>query len=245
MSLNRPDAIFIIVAVLAGCGGGNGSGGGDGQTGAIDARLNPPQLAVNYNAKSFFLNGQSNEVPLQIAISNNAPAATLAFVTGDAAILSVPQLPLDSSAAGFYANTIKFRPDLAPGNYSGSLRLRLCKEISCETEYPVVQPSIPYQITVTSEVEFKIEGAPIGQTRVPTLATDRPVTVTSNLPVTWVIDPDTPMVKVLAQTPTTWTAMFSAKSLSGEGQFGGFVLTATPVSPTSKAKIQPFGLFYY
>jgi hypothetical protein len=111
----------------------------------------------------------------------------------------------ERSTADSYSAYLPFSRDLAAGTYTGNIRLLLCRDAACASEYPGSGSLLPYSVTMTPGIQLvvTVNGKQVDTRPVPTRDGDV-VQIVSSVPVRW-----SPSFSGGAgfnpqETPTTW-----------------------------------------
>jgi hypothetical protein len=220
-------AVIGLLGALAACGGGGG--GNDG----------PPPIAVSVSPGTAQASGVAGTTPdglvmIMTATLGSLPTGTVypVIASSSAAIQSGTT---DAIQTGANTWTVRLYsvPELVAGTYTGTVSLRLCKDMQCASEYPVTGATVPFSINVIPMPHFTLTTngtttpVDLGSGYLLNVANGASFTLTSDTPVTWTeqeVDAD------LGQLATTTTSL-SGTASRWQGISGGFVqLFAAPVA---------------
>ncbi len=129
---------WFVALSLAACGGGDG-GGSSGPA----LTFEPAALVANFRA------GQ----PLPITVTATALhpedfKQNVYVVAVDEKQVIQPYIGLSALSANKYSATITPSAVLAAGHYTGTLSIRLCKDLACTSQFPGSPIPLPYDFTV-------------------------------------------------------------------------------------------------
>jgi hypothetical protein len=147
-------AIAVVVAALSGCGAGDNTATPTTTTiaGQLSASSVPAYSALNLvpaTASATLPAGTSRPVVLDATINRIADFAGVAQIhvqLADASVFDeayVTPGPSNTALVALYPSD-----KLAPGDYEGSVALRLCQDEACTREFPGSPVQIPYAIGV-------------------------------------------------------------------------------------------------
>jgi len=245
---------FLLAATLTACGGG----GGDGSSTPAASNAS---IAVTYStskaAVSFFQNQKQYSttqapdptVSVMATLSSLPSGAVYPVIGEDKAIFVTGSTVIARNSSTSFTATLVPDVTLAPGVYTGTLTLLLCKDQACATQYPITGASLPYEVTVTPQLSttVKINGVVQPQVLVSTtrasytIRSGQTIEMDSNIPITWnyTSGPGSVVVTPISTTPTVFQASVTMGSAAngftfvgaptGSVQSGiGFSVTVTP-----------------
>ena len=140
----RGAALLMVTGLLlgeVGCGGG-GCGGGGGGGGAIQVTFTPASLAAAA------LTGSSASIPLTATINPEPTTVAYPVIEEDAPILTPGPIVVSRVSPGVYQATLGSDPALSVGDHRGTLRLRICKDSQCASEYALIGATVPIAVTI-------------------------------------------------------------------------------------------------
>jgi len=146
-------AFAALVAALSGCGAGNdaGSAGMTSTAGHLSASASPALSfqPASANANATVSAGMSRAVVLDATIARAADFAGLSQIHVQLADDSVFQEAYVTPGVADKALVALYTAEkLAPGNYKGTLALRLCKDEACTQQFAGSPVQLPYAIEV-------------------------------------------------------------------------------------------------
>lgn len=131
---------LLLGSQLAGCGGGGGGSGGGGK---LSLTFSPARL------EAAIVGGQPYVFYVQASVQGTIEGAVYVVVE-DADGVIEPQVPVMQQSLREYVATITVRDDLEAGEHRGSLRVRLCGDLSCVQQYE--QTTLPYVLQISNPV---------------------------------------------------------------------------------------------
>lgn len=145
-SISTTICSISIAFLLAACGGGGGGGGG----GVGDG----PSPAVTFEPKTFVANyatGTSQMIDITATATRPEDFENellYIYIVDPTQLLNgtVNLAPIDDESV---LVSIETSPATAPGHYTGSFTVQLCKDAGCESQFRGSPVKLPYDITVT------------------------------------------------------------------------------------------------
>jgi len=137
---------FLALTLVSSCGGGGGGGGGNGPSpGGVHFTLNPTSVSASY-----FQNEQRPTMQTVATASGNLPAQLFIGAVDEGTSID-PQIGVVLSGQ---QGTFQMMPraGLAPGTYTGRLRLMACTSAACTTQVGNSPLFLPYTITVKQDL---------------------------------------------------------------------------------------------
>ncbi|MTW31435.1 quinoprotein amine dehydrogenase [Pseudoduganella danionis] len=136
----------MLLATLAGCGGG-GSSTGSGSTPVVSPALSftPDTVRASVNA------GSALTLNVIAAVTRPAEVTGQVFasvVDSNGVLQPNPQLVRDSDSQ--YHAVLQTAPGLAVGTYTGNFSVRLCRDSACVSQFPGSPVSLPYSLQIVA-----------------------------------------------------------------------------------------------
>jgi hypothetical protein len=145
---------FAALALLNGCGGG---GGGGTSSDSFHVSFSPSPLT-----RTLYQHSPGTTVTLYATLSP-APTSNVYVTLEDPQSVLVPgSVAITPLGGGSFSADLPINGSLEPGTHSGDLRLHLCRDAGCASEYGVDNPAIPYVFTVEAlaTAEIRVDGVP-------------------------------------------------------------------------------------
>lgn len=179
----RPLSLVLILA-LSGCGGGGGGGssGPDTWQGPIAIAFNPSSIEVRTVAPY-----NDDLVPLKAAVTNLPPETVYPRITIDKPVFETGNIVVVENADGTYGGHLQVLLSLAPGTYSGTVTLQLCKDQNCKSQFPTTGETLPYSVTIEEPLKLStvVDGPSFDASYAIQIPTGGAFHITSDTPVTW------------------------------------------------------------
>lgn len=134
-----------LTATLLGCGGGGGGGGGRG-SGGVRFSLNPTSISAEY-----YPNDPPPELQTVATASGNLPNQLYLGAVDEGSAIDPAILVYVSGREATFK--IKPRVGLAPGTYTGRLRLMACTTASCSNQIGNSPLYLSYNIRARQDLE--------------------------------------------------------------------------------------------
>jgi hypothetical protein len=158
---------LVTAALVAACGGGGGGGGGDG-AGSGGAPTPPPvavdnsfRIALAVTPLSFSAEEGMAVAPATLTgtISGTQPASL--YTGGDDLGKAIDHVEV--LVDGTQLNVkVYAKSNLAPGTYTGSLKMYACNDAVCSKNFAGSPTTVPYTVTITRG--FKVSTQSVGLT---------------------------------------------------------------------------------
>lgn len=207
-------ALFVVLNILVGCGGGSSSP-------QVSVTL-PPTLDIAAPPDSTLRTSVT-------ARFHSLPAETIyPVIVGNQRFFISGATFVDRNADGSYTASIGLSTaGLSPGKYSGTLTLKLCKDPVCRTEVELTGGSMQVNLEVVAKigVTVNVNGLQVARPSAPGASIDLhqgdTVTMVTDQASTWNLVTETGVVSDTASTPTTWSskAIWSSKTKGYSGSF--------------------------
>jgi outer membrane protein assembly factor BamB len=121
----RASVSLLWVALLAGCGGGGGGGSGP----ALGLSLSPGVISGRFYQTTLFATS------VTATVSGTVAEDVVVVVRDNAGVLAPVGVQITQLSATEYQAQFLANPNLAAGNYAGTLRISLCRELACATRF--------------------------------------------------------------------------------------------------------------
>lgn len=155
-------ALAVTVALVA-CGGGGDGGGGDGP---LQVTFSPASIVLPTWDDWF-----GRHATVTATLSPLPSGGVYVYVLDSAATFSPGALsvyPVPGSSSSFWTN-VPVKDGLAPGDYLGTLTLKICKDAGCTQPYALSRSTVPYDVTVMHAIagttpataQVKIDGSDV------------------------------------------------------------------------------------
>jgi hypothetical protein len=135
---------FVAVIAFAGCGGGGSDGQADN---TIHVTFNATSLTFptwdDWPASGAYVKATVSPLPSQQPYVFLLDSGS-AFVPGTAVVTAL--------GGGTFGMMVDINPALAPGEYRGTLTVKLCHDPACTQPYALSGGTLPYDITVLHAV---------------------------------------------------------------------------------------------
>lgn len=203
-------AVLASSSALVACGGGGGS-----SEPAVQVNVSASAVSISYPSNTRPLNAQMSQVTATVV---NPPTTRAYAAIQDSGHVTNGQGYVVANQDGSYTATVYYDLTLAPGTYTGTFQLKLCKDAACGSTYAVQGGSVAYTVTVTPTATFTatVNGvARTLQTHVMQGFADLPLTLelkagdvvslTASQPVSWGYSTSGAFASNVTQTTTTWT----------------------------------------
>lgn len=147
----RKICAVLAALALAACGGGGGSNSGGGSATGLSVSFATSSLAFSYN---------EDEAPRSQVIRASASGTTDKDVLLGAEVqgngISLPiQVAVDQSSRTA-SITVTPQPGLAPGVYSGTIKMLACADNACKVHHGGSPYSVPYTVTVNARLKASV-----------------------------------------------------------------------------------------
>ena len=219
-------AAIALLGSLVACGGGGGDSG-------------PPPIAVAVSPTTAQASSVAGTTPdgmvvvLTATLSATPTTTVYPMIVSSSAAIRTGTTDAIQTGANTWTVRLYSVPTLAVGTYSGTVSLKLCKDMQCSSEYPVTGASVPFTFTVVSMPSFTLTTNGTTTTVDPMagfqldVANNANFTLTSNAPVTWTTQDVDASIQQQATTSTT----ISGQAVKTPGISGGMVMIfAAPVA---------------
>jgi hypothetical protein len=143
---------LAVLALLSGCGGG---GGGSASSDTFHVSFSPNPLT-----RTLYQHSPGTTVTLNATLSP-APTATIYVALEDPQSVLVPgPFTITDLGGGSFSADLPIDGNLAVGQHTGDLRLHLCRDGNCASEFGVDNSLIPYVFTVENlaTAEIRVDG---------------------------------------------------------------------------------------
>lgn len=217
---------ILLAALVAGCGGGSES--------STTVTLNPDSISATFAG-----NNQSVDMPgIDITASVSPPISSLVYpyVIDEKGVLIQGGQVVNQNVNGSYSTRLYFNRTLSSGIYTGTLMLKLCKDVACSSVHSINGGTLPYTLTVTPGIEIvsaTINGVSASPSSLKVKSGDV-VTLQSSVPVTWSTSSSGVILSDKRESSTEWTATLEY-GLSVPGWMASLLVTAmTESSPTAQ-----------
>lgn len=142
----------LAAVLLSACGGG-GSGDSSIALSYSVARLE----ATFFQHQQMYVNAEVEpEVSVDVTATGNVQGTVyVQVVDNDQAFAGNPVAIIDQGG-GRVTATLRAHSELAPGTYSGTLTVSLCKDPACTGKYSVSGSTLPYTITITAQMSVSV-----------------------------------------------------------------------------------------
>ena len=114
----------------------------------------PPSVGATFAPASISLNAYQDELQPIAVVATLSGAINQVYPRYEDPSGVFQPNPPTVNAPGISSTTLYFSNSLAAGNYSGNVRLRLCMDLPCTSEYPNSPALLPYAITVMPAVNL-------------------------------------------------------------------------------------------
>ena len=157
-AFGRWRAVAFLLGV-AGCGGGGEDGGGDG---SIQVTCSPARITT------YLTSWETGQGLVVRASLSPVPGTSYPQILDSGSVLVAGSTYVTENSDGTFSANLPIRNDLAPGTYTGTFTLRLCKDYACTGTYPLTGNVVPYTIkktppaTTTATADFKVDGVSAG-----------------------------------------------------------------------------------
>ncbi len=141
--------VMVAALFMAGCGGGGGGGGGGDSTPPPSASY---KLTFTPSTLTATVTGGSSVVLNVDAQLDRTIADTVNVAIIDTRGVITPNVTLTPLSQTAYRATLFTAPSLAIGNHTGSLEVRICRDVPtiCASPIPGSPWQLPYNLTVTT-----------------------------------------------------------------------------------------------
>jgi len=138
-------AMAVGLLGLAACGGGGGGGGGgSSSSGATSITVT---LSASSGSASVTEGATAASLATTATATGPVPASAVADLQYDKTVFST--VTATAGAGGSYAVSLQTLPNLAGGEYKGTVNFRLCQDTSCANVYAGSAVSYTYDIIVS------------------------------------------------------------------------------------------------
>ncbi|SMC29305.1 Outer membrane protein assembly factor BamB, contains PQQ-like beta-propeller repeat [Andreprevotia lacus DSM 23236] len=155
-AMTLPVALVLALS-LASCGGGGG--GGSSSTPSNQVTPVPgqdPNAALSFSPSTLSVDlpfsGDSTTLSTVATLKTAITGALYILVTEPNGIIE-PNIPALKNADGTYRATVTTRASLKPGNHTGTIKIQLCKDDKCASEYPGSPAYLPISVNIAGKQE--------------------------------------------------------------------------------------------
>jgi hypothetical protein len=135
--------VLAVGVALAGCGGGGdgalAAGGGD----VLQVTFTPQPLVF-----STFEDWFGRRVYETVTVSPVPTETPYVFVTDSAATFVAGTITVTALGGNSFRASLPIRDGLAPGTYSGTLTVQICRDAACADPYVLSDATLSYSITI-------------------------------------------------------------------------------------------------
>lgn len=108
----------------------------------------PPTVAASFSPTSISVTAYQDELQPVAVVATLSGAIGQVYPRFEEPSGVFQPNPPTVNSTGMSSTTLHFANSLAAGNYSGNVRLRLCVDLPCTTEYPNSPALLPFAVTV-------------------------------------------------------------------------------------------------
>ena len=147
--LARRLGMVSILVGIAGCGGG----GDDDAEASVAVDLAPSTITITSQVGVVV-----QDVTVRATLRPKPTSDVYAIVVADSPAFATGATTVYENNAGYYTAFLRIARGLPVGKYSGTLRLRLCRDAACASEYTLVGGTLPYSVEIVPVKAFDVGG---------------------------------------------------------------------------------------
>lgn len=239
--MSRRILASAALTLLVSCGGGGGGGSTN-----VSVSFNPPSItATAFQQQAGAVNAvQDASVDVVMSISGTVSGPAFALVQDTGSAFSGSPISVIQETSSSYRATLKPNAALPPGQYSGTLVLRLCKDAACSQEYSVGDGTLAYRVTMLPQMQVTVlvNGAAAGTMlsggtpMFLSVADGSTLEIRSNVPIeTMASDPGGIVTVNPASTGAAWKAVLARPASPTSNRVSLYVLSKDATAGTQLA----------
>jgi len=169
MKRNSLASLLLVAMAMAGCGGGGSDGGGASTTqpapvavpspvpSPVPAPVPEPMPVATMTVQSgaiarVIAKDTGIQIDVTAQAANFTPSGTLFASASDSTGLVQPAVTVTANGAGNYTFTLTTLASQPASRYTGNVTIKLCSDAPCTVAQAVPSITVPYDVTVQSNL---------------------------------------------------------------------------------------------